>query len=115
MSDRFPGELEWTDALQAGRTEPTYPLREFMRETQAALAERDQRIGNQEIEIARLTTLVAEGERREALLREWVIARKAAVNATAATWYDVEMRWRDAEDALTDAGFTPDGWTEGKP
>ena len=73
------------------------------------------RAGDMELEIARLTTLVAEGERREKLLREWVIARKAVVYATATTWHDAEMRWRAAEDALQDAGFTPDGWTEDQP
>ena len=73
-------------------------------------------IGNQEVEIARLTTLVAEGERREKLL-----------TAAARAWFAIEeideqmpfaeaQRRYQAEDetmqALTDAGFTADGWTE---
>ena len=93
MSDRFPGEPEWTDALQ---TEPTYDAiytetdtyravqmaATLERSAMDAVIEHAQRtVGDMELEIARLTTLVAEGERREALLTElyWAILNLDAV------------------------------------
>ena len=88
----------------------------MQRADDAYVAGLESTIGNLEIEIARLTTLVAEGERREKLL-----------TAAARAWFAIEeideqmpfaeaQRRYQAEDetmqALTDAGFTADGWTE---
>ena len=73
MSDRFPGEPEWTDALQAGRTEPTgwESLYGVMAHDNHGLCEK---IDEQAARIAQL-------ERREALLTElyWAILNLDAV------------------------------------
>ena len=90
------------------------------------------RIATQEIEIARLTTLVAEGERREALLTAFVVTHDEElystqqymnlsrdhdpdeIEAISAAFLDAPILRRAARQALTDAGFTPDGWKEDK-
>lgn len=90
MTDQFAGVPDWTDALQA---EPKYPLREFMRRTGAAIAERDARI--------------KELERREALLTAFVLAVDEKEHCAVYQWCDpmVGERQRFARQALTDAGF----------